>query len=45
MPFKPGQVWVVLLDKERKATVTPWTDPLAPTPDPTLTPSASPSAS
>jgi len=45
MPFKPGQVWVVLLDRERKATVTPWTDPLAPVPDPTLTSSASPSPS
>jgi len=46
MPFKPGQVWVVLLDKERKATVTPWTDPLAPAPSPSTTassPGATPS--
>lgn len=37
MPFKPGQVWVVLLDKERKAKVTPWTDPSAATATPTAT--------
>jgi len=39
LPFKPGQVWVVLLDRDRKATVEPWTWP-----DTTST-SASPSAS
>jgi len=27
MTFKPGQVWVVLLDKNRKADVEPWTWP------------------
>ncbi len=36
MPFKPGQVWVVLLDKGRKATVTPLTKP-KPTPTATAT--------
>lgn len=46
MPFKPGQVWVVLLDKERKAKVTPWTDPSASTsPTPTASGSASGPAS
>ncbi|MHB1212032.1 MAG: DUF3048 C-terminal domain-containing protein, partial [Candidatus Nanopelagicales bacterium] len=25
LPFKPGQTWVVLLDKERPATVKPMT--------------------
>ncbi len=25
--FKPGQLWIVLLDKKRKATVTPLTEP------------------
>jgi len=45
MPFKPGQVWVVLLDKERKAKITPWTDPLAPSASPTATASASPTSS
>jgi hypothetical protein len=43
MPFKPGQVWVVLLDNERKAKVTPWTDPLAVSamPTPLATPAGS----
>lgn len=27
LPFRPGQVWVVLLDRDRKATVKPWTWP------------------
>ena len=27
MPFKPGQVWIVLLDKKRKAVVKPLTRP------------------
>ncbi len=34
--FKPGQLWIVLLDKKRKATVTPLTEP-----KPSPTPSAS----
>ncbi len=38
LPFKPGQVWVVLLDRDRKATVKPWTWPE------TSSTSASPSA-
>ncbi len=44
MPFKPGQTWVVLRDKTRKAKITPLTDPTATTsasgsPTPTATPS------
>lgn len=45
MPFKPGQVWVVLLDNERKAKVEPWTDPLASPPSPSATPGVTSSAS
>jgi hypothetical protein len=42
MPFKPGQLWVVLLDKKRSATITPLTKPKVakPIPTPTPTPSA-----
>lgn len=47
MPFKPGQLWVVLLDKKRQATITPLTKPkpkptAAPTPKPTAAPTSSP---
>lgn len=52
LPFKPGQVWVVLLDRDRKATVKPWTWPSpAPTqarvtpPSSAVSPSAVPSSS
>ncbi len=34
MPFKPGQLWVVLLDKKRTATIAPLTKPKAPKPKP-----------
>ncbi len=44
LPFKPGQTWVVLLDKDRKATVTPLTQP-KPAPSPSLTSSPAPSSS
>lgn len=40
LPFKPGQVWVVLLDRDRKAIVKPWTWPA--TPEPTATSTAAP---
>ena len=36
--FKPGQVWVVLLDRKRRADIEPLTEP---TPAPTSTPSGS----
>jgi hypothetical protein len=38
LPFKPGQTWIVLLDRKRKADVEPLT---APKPTPTATSSAS----
>jgi hypothetical protein len=40
MTFKPGQLWIVLLDSRRKATITPLTKPRV-TPQPTATPSPS----
>jgi hypothetical protein len=48
LPFKPGQLWVVLLDKKRSAAITPLTKPKAakprpkPTPAPTVAPSPTP---
>jgi hypothetical protein len=52
MPFKPGQLWVVLLDKKREASISPLTKPKptakpspSPTPKPASTPSSTPSAS
>ena len=44
LPFKPGQLWIVLLDKKRKATITPLTKPkvVKPRPTPTPTESATP---
>jgi hypothetical protein len=47
LPFKPGQVWVVLLDRKRKADIEPLTEPKpAPTPGatPTATSTATPTA-
>jgi hypothetical protein len=41
MTFKPGQLWVVLLDRKRKATVTPLTEPR---PSPTATSSGAPTS-
>jgi hypothetical protein len=40
--FKPGQLWIVLMDKKRRATVTPLTEPkpLPPSPTSTSTPNA-----
>ena len=45
LPFKPGQLWIVLLDKKRSATITPLTKPkpTAPKPTPTPTPTPTPS--
>jgi hypothetical protein len=43
MTFRPGQLWVVLLDKKRTATIKPLTRPKpkpSPTPTPTLTPTS-----
>jgi hypothetical protein len=45
LPFKPGQLWVVLLDKKRPATITPLTKPKVPKPRPTTTPAATPAPS
>jgi hypothetical protein len=42
MAFKPGQLWIVLLDKKRKATIKPLTEP---TTSPTTSASTSASAS
>ena len=46
LPFRPGQVWVVLLDRDRKATVKPWTWPDSATttaaPGTTTTPTTTP---
>jgi hypothetical protein len=39
--FKPGQLWVVLLDKDRKATITPLTEPKPQPASATPSPSAS----
>ncbi len=35
LPFKPGQLWIVLLDRQRKATITPLTKPKVVKPRPT----------
>jgi hypothetical protein len=43
MPFKPGQLWIVLLDRTRKATITPLTEP-TPTSTSSATTSATPGA-
>lgn len=43
LPFKPGQVWIVLLDKDRKATVQPWTEPTPSAAMPSETRAPSPS--
>lgn len=49
LPFKPGQLWVVLLDRKRPATITPLTKPKvtkpkpSTTPTPTVVPAPSPS--
>ena len=44
LPFKPGQLWVVLLDQKRSATITPLTKPKVakPRPSPTATPAPAP---
>jgi hypothetical protein len=45
MPFRPGQQWIVLLDKKRSATIKPLTKPkvvATPSPTPPLEPSPSP---
>jgi hypothetical protein len=42
LPFKPGQLWVVLLDRKRSATITPLTKPKVAKPRPTPTPAAAP---
>ncbi len=39
MPFKPGQLWVVLLDRKRPATITPLTKPKV-KPSPKATPTS-----
>ena len=45
MPFKPGQLWIVLLDRKRKADISPLTKPKpSPTPKQSSTPTPSPSA-
>jgi Protein of unknown function (DUF3048) N-terminal domain/Protein of unknown function (DUF3048) C-terminal domain len=43
LPFKPGQVWIVLLDRKRRADIEPLTEPTPvpsamPTPAPTVAP-------
>jgi hypothetical protein len=50
LPFKPGQTWIVLLDRKRRADVEPLTEPTPvasamPTPAPTPTPTPSISSS
>jgi hypothetical protein len=35
MPFKPGQLWIALLDRQRSATISPLTKPKVPKPRPT----------
>ena len=42
LPFKPGQLWVVLLDRKRPATITPLTKPKVTKPKPSAAPSATP---
>ena len=45
LPFQPGQLWVVLLDRKREADISPLTKPkptAKPTPRPTATPSTQP---
>ncbi len=44
MPFKPGQLWIALLDRKRKATITPLTEP-KPTPSAGALPNPSSSPS
>lgn len=47
LPFKPGQLWVVLLDKKRPATLKPLTRPkpiAKPSPKPTQSPTVTPTA-
>ena len=47
MTFKPGQLWIVLLDKKRTATIKPLTKPKVPAvakPKPTATPTSVPDA-
>ena len=44
MTFKPGQLWVVLLDRKREASISPLTKP-KPAPKPRATPAPSPPAS
>jgi hypothetical protein len=45
LPFKPGQLWIVLLDKKRKATITPMTKrPIPPSPSPIPVSSPTPAA-
>ena len=41
MPFKAGQVWIVLLDRTRRATVKPMTEPPVSEPSPSAVPSPS----
>jgi hypothetical protein len=41
LPFKPGQLWVVLMDRTRPADIEPMTPPK---PTPTASPSSAPSA-
>jgi len=46
MTFRPGQLWIVLLDKKRPATIKPLTRPkVVATPTPTPTPAPAPDAS
>ena len=42
VPFAPGQTWIVLLDRDRRATITPLTTPKPARPKPSATPSAAP---
>ena len=44
LPFKPGQVWIVLLDRQRSADLEPLTEPRV-SPTPTAAAAASPAAS
>jgi hypothetical protein len=46
LPFKPGQVWIVLLDRKRTADIEPLTEPRpVPSAMPTPAPSATPTSS
>ena len=42
LPFKPGQLWIVLKDRTRKATIEPLTEPASASAD--ATPTATPNA-